>query len=108
MSDKVGKVYLNSKTEQKISEDTSRLIDAEVRNLAEKSFARAKELLRKHSSELHLLANALLEHETLSLEEISEVVRGRQLARKFPTTNSHTLKQYALSTDKPNGVAQSL
>jgi hypothetical protein len=42
---------------------------------------RARKLLKTHVDELHLLANALVEHETLSLEEVEKVLRGEKLPR---------------------------
>ena len=49
-------------------------IDAEIRKLVEGGHKRATDLLKKHSKQLHLLANALLEFETLSGEEIKSLL----------------------------------
>ncbi len=40
---------------------------------------RAKRILQQHESELHSLAQALLEKETLSGEQIHEMVRKREV-----------------------------
>ena len=40
-----------------------------------------KDLLQKHSRELQWIANALLERETLTGEEVKVVVRGDRLPR---------------------------
>lgn len=37
--------------------------------------------MKEHSDELHLLAKALIEHETLSEAEVRMVIRGEQLPR---------------------------
>jgi ATP-dependent metalloprotease len=42
---------------------------------------RAANLLKKHEGELHTLAEALIEYETLSLDEVREVLAGRKLNR---------------------------
>ena len=55
------------------SEDTARLIDAEVRRVLEDSYAEAVRLLRERRRELDALARALLTHETLDEQEILEV-----------------------------------
>ncbi len=55
------------------SEDTARLIDAEVRRVLEDSHVEALRLLRQHRPELDALAQALLEHETLDDLEILNV-----------------------------------
>lgn len=82
MSDKVGKVFFDDRDKDQISEDTWRIVDTEVRNFTDQSFTRAKTLLQKHEKELHILANALLEHETLTLAEIKLVLAGKPLPAK--------------------------
>ena len=54
-------------------------IDSEVRMLLSSSYARATKLLLSKRRELDMLANALLEHETLSGSEIKEVLKGKKL-----------------------------
>ncbi|KOM41417.1 hypothetical protein LR48_Vigan04g161500 [Vigna angularis] len=49
-----------------------------VVNLLREAYDRVKALLRKHEKALHALANALLEYETLSAEEIRRVLRPYQ------------------------------
>jgi cell division protease FtsH len=55
------------------SEETARLIDAEVRRVLDESYADAVRLLRQRRPELEALARALLEHETLDEQEILHV-----------------------------------
>jgi cell division protease FtsH len=55
------------------SDDTARLIDAEVRRILDESYAEAVRLLRQQRPELDALAKALLEHETLDEQEILQV-----------------------------------
>jgi len=43
--------------------------------------SRASTLLKKHEDELHKLAEALVEYETLSSDEVKEVLAGRKLNR---------------------------
>jgi ATP-dependent metalloprotease len=42
---------------------------------------RVSSLLKKHEGELHKLAEALVEYETLNLDEVREVLAGRKLNR---------------------------
>ena len=51
--------------------------------------SRAAGLLKKHESELHRLASALVEYETLSLDEVKLVLDGKKLDR--PTTEGERL-----------------
>jgi len=64
------------------SEHTARLIDEEIQRLTSEMEARSMEILREHRSELDTLARALLEHETLSREEIDEILPPRDRKEK--------------------------
>ncbi|XP_061360119.1 ATP-dependent zinc metalloprotease FTSH 11, chloroplastic/mitochondrial isoform X1 [Gastrolobium bilobum] len=78
MSDEIGPVHIK---ERPSSEMQSR-IDAEVVRLLREAYDRVKALLKKHEKALHALANALLEYETLSAEEIRRILlpyRGGRL-----------------------------
>ncbi|HET6536985.1 MAG TPA: ATP-dependent zinc metalloprotease FtsH [Sphingopyxis sp.] len=66
---------------QNMSEDTARLIDDEVRRLVEEGEARARQVLTDNLDQLHLLAGALLEYETLSGEESRRVINGEDIGR---------------------------
>ncbi|KAH6815459.1 FTSH protease 11 [Perilla frutescens var. frutescens] len=70
MSDEIGPVHIK---ERPGSEMQSR-IDAEVLKLLRDAYNRVKALLKKHEKALHALANALLEYETLSAEDIKRVL----------------------------------
>jgi len=67
-----------------VSEATAQKIDAEIRAIIDEAYARAKRILSEHMDELHLLAKGLLEHETLSGEEIKQVIRGEPIVRNRP------------------------
>ncbi|WP_333838226.1 ATP-dependent zinc metalloprotease FtsH [Novosphingobium sp.] len=66
------------------SEDTNKLIDSEIRALVDQGYARASDVLRGNEDKLHLLAQALLEYETLTGEEIKILIDGGQLDRPDP------------------------
>lgn len=75
---------------------TAEIIDQEISRVLIESYRRAKEILVKHKKEHALLAEALLEHETLSAEEIKTVVSGKTLKRSIP------LKESPLNTPTPH------
>jgi cell division protease FtsH len=62
--------------QQNVSEDTARKIDSEVKRLVEAGWNEAKRILTERLEDLHGLAKALLEYETLSGEEINGVLQG--------------------------------
>ena len=75
----------HSVTQQKnLSEATAQKIDGEIRAIIDGAYARAKHILSEHMDELHLLAKGLLEHETLSGDEIKQVIRGEPVVRNRP------------------------
>ncbi|CAI9090434.1 OLC1v1025204C1 [Oldenlandia corymbosa var. corymbosa] len=57
-----------------LSPDTGLLIEEEVRQLLETAYNNAKTILTTHNKELHTLANALLEHETLCRSQINNLL----------------------------------
>ncbi|MDP1987337.1 ATP-dependent zinc metalloprotease FtsH, partial [Phenylobacterium sp.] len=61
---------------QNVSEETARLIDQEVKALVQNAFDEARRILTEKIDELHILAKALLEYETLSGDEIINVIKG--------------------------------
>jgi cell division protease FtsH len=64
-----------------MSNETAQAIDKEIRKVVEDGYARAKHLLDEHRGELEKLAQALLEYETLSGDEIKKVVAGETIDR---------------------------
>jgi cell division protease FtsH len=64
-----------------MSNQTAQLIDDEIKTIVEGGLNRAKELLHKHLDQLHLLAGALLEYETLSGDEIKKLIAGEEIGR---------------------------
>ena len=75
--------------QQNISEETSRKIDGEIRKLVEAGYADAERILREKRADLETLAKGLLEFETLSGDEIKDLLEGKRPVRESviePTT----------------------
>ncbi|HTG20843.1 MAG TPA: AAA family ATPase, partial [Reyranella sp.] len=92
MSEKLGRVRYQANEQevflghavtqtQNVSEATAQLIDQEVRRLIEEAEGKARQILTDHLEDLHLIAKALLEYETLSNDEIGTVLRGEKVVR---------------------------
>ncbi len=64
-----------------MSDETAKKIDAEIRTLVEGGYAKATALLKKHRKQLNLLAEALLEFETLSGDEIKQLLETGKFER---------------------------
>mmetsp|Transcript_7388 Transcript_7388/g.22831 ORF Transcript_7388/g.22831 Transcript_7388/m.22831 type:complete len:727 (+) Transcript_7388:104-2284(+) len=82
MSDSIGPVYFSNDELEKLSAAGREAVEAEVKRLVTTAEANARRILTQHSGELHNLARGLLEHETLSPEDIRDVIAGRPLASK--------------------------
>ncbi|MCA0398183.1 MAG: ATP-dependent zinc metalloprotease FtsH [Bacteroidetes bacterium] len=87
MNDKVGNVSFydpqqeNSFTKP-YSEETSRLIDHEVRTLIDAAYERTKELLQSKRNEVGLLAEQLLEKEVLFQSDVEQLIGKRPFEEK--------------------------
>ena len=62
---------------QNVSEATSQLIDKEVRRLVDEAYTSAKKILKTKSKDLEALAKGLLEYETLTGDEIKDLIKGK-------------------------------
>jgi len=92
MSDKLGpllysenqqEVFLGHSItqQQNMSEETAKLIDEETRRIVTTGQSIAWEVLTKHKGELELMAQALMEYETISGDECQTIMRGEKISR---------------------------
>ncbi|KAB0678024.1 ATP-dependent zinc metalloprotease FtsH [Aureimonas leprariae] len=117
MSDKLGRLRYRQNQEeiflghsvaqqQNMSEDTARLIDSEVRGIIETAENKARRILNEHIDELHALAKGLLEFETLSGDEVRDLLAGKTLARDMgddtPPSRGSTVPKTG-SSPRPTG-----
>ena len=59
---------------QQMSEETAKKIDIEIKRIVDEGYKKAKKILTEKIDDLHKLAKALLVYETLSGEEISDII----------------------------------
>jgi cell division protease FtsH len=94
MSDKLGplsygeneqEVFLgHSVTQRKnVSEHTAQEIDKEVRKIIDEAYNKSKQIIKKHIKDLHKLAKGLLKYETLTGDEIKNVLKGKKIRKEF-------------------------
>ncbi|MBD1853763.1 ATP-dependent zinc metalloprotease FtsH3 [Leptolyngbya sp. FACHB-711] len=85
MSDRLGPVALGRAqggmflgrdimAERDFSEETAAAIDDEVRNLVDQAYRRAKQVLQENHAVLNMLADMLIERETVDSEELQELL----------------------------------
>jgi len=82
-----------------MSEETSKRVDAEVRKIVDVGYERAKKILTEKLDDLHKLAKALLIYETLSGEEIKDLIlKNIQPKRADDKDNSEKEESSALGS----------
>lgn len=64
-----------------MSEDTARLVDAEIKRFVTEAHDEAVRILKEHDEDLETLAQALMEYETLSGDDIKDVLAGKKIDR---------------------------
>ena len=76
-----GEVFLGKSVtqNQNMSEETARLVDAEIKRLVTEGYEGAKKLLKEKEKEWTMLAEALIEYETLTGDEIKQVIAGEKI-----------------------------
>jgi cell division protease FtsH len=93
MSEKLGRVRYQSNEQEvflghsvaqstNISDETARLIDEEVRKLIEDGEGEARRILTEKRTDWETVAEALLEFETLTGEEITDLLKGKRPNRE--------------------------
>ncbi|MFC7735917.1 ATP-dependent zinc metalloprotease FtsH [Roseomonas sp. GCM10028921] len=113
MSDKIGMVAYGSNDQEvflghsvtqskNLSEATAQAIDGEIRSIIDTAYQRAKKTLTDRIEDLHLLAKGLLEYETLSGDEIRQVLRGDPIVRDRPDEPVNQGRGSVPSSGRPN------
>ncbi len=116
MSEKLGRLRYNSDSEEvflghsvaqskNLSDSTAKLIDEEVRFLAEEAENNCRKILQDNIEELHIVAKGLLEYETLSGDEIKDLIKGIKPTRDDFDNDINTPKKPATSVPKTGGSA---
>ena len=87
MSEKLGRLRYNNDSEEvflghsvaqskNVSDATAEIIDEEVRRYVDEAETKCKKILKDNIEELHIVAKGLLEYETLSGDEIKDLIKG--------------------------------
>ncbi len=96
--------------QRNISDETARIIDEEVRKLVEIGEETSRKILTKKIDDLHKVAKGLLEYETLSAEDINNILSGKDVNRVNTETknvsidpeNNKPIKNSNIKNPTPN------
>ena len=96
-AENTGEVFLGKSVTQSknMSEETAKLVDAEIKALVIGGYEGAKKLLQEHKEDWEKLSEALIEYETLTGEEIKDILAGKQIAKGTDTPVSEEKKTKA-------------
>ncbi len=72
----IGREWVSSKNH---SEETSRMVDAEVKRIIDEGMVKAMDILKEQIEVLHKAAAALLEYETISGEDLDALIKGEPM-----------------------------
>ena len=101
MSDALGPVnYADSQDAHMLSSSVAAKVDEEVRRIVEEGLALAKAILTEFRHELELLGASLLEYETLSGDEIRDLLAGKTLNRDAMQSSSKPVRSSFPSSRK--------
>lgn len=85
-----GEVFLGmsaASQNSSVSEDTARKIDDEVRDIVSRLYLKAKAILEENLDKLHTMAEALMEYETLTPEQVGDIMAGGKPRAPTPPTD---------------------
>ncbi len=121
MSEKLGNLRYNNDSEEvflghsvaqskNLSDSTAKLIDDEVRYLADEADKKCRKILQDNIEELHIVAKGLLEYETLTGDEIKDLIKGIKPSRddfddsptSAPTPKTSVPKTGGTTAPQPN------
>ncbi len=84
---------------QQMSEETSKKVDAEIKKIVDEGYEKAKKILTEKLEDLHKLAKALMTYETLSGEEIKDLIlKNVEPKRASEENNSNKEESSALGS----------
>jgi cell division protease FtsH len=120
MSDKLGNVLYGEAQEyvflgrdmmrsKDYSETTAQEIDSEVKRIVNEGYQTAKNLIAAHRDKLELIANALLEYETLEGSQVEEIIKtGKFTPTMKPPTDVGPMLGAPAGTPLPDAPAKSV
>ena len=89
MSSKLGPIFFGSESKayhqayspdrSQYSEESHKTVDSEIKSVIQKSYEKARDIIKNKMKELHIMAEALLKFETISSDEIDMIMEGKNL-----------------------------
>jgi len=93
--------FMGTSRNANVSGEISKEIDKEIRNLIDRNYKRATDILTEHSKELELMTEALMQYETIDADQIKNIMEGR------PAGEPHDWHDDDKDVDKDSGSSMS-
>ena len=68
-----------------MSDETQKIVDEEVKRFVQEGYETAQRVIRENIDDLHAIAKALIEYETLTGDEIRDLMAGKPPVRDIDT-----------------------
>ena len=96
-----GEVFLGRSvtTTKNVSEATMQRVDAEIKKIIDERYGLARSLIEENREKVELMAQTLLEWETIDADQVSDIMDGRQPRPPKPTQRPEEPKS---PPDAPN------
>ena len=91
---------------QSMSEETQKQVDAEVKVIVDKSYKNAEKIIKDKRKDLDIIAKGLLDYETLTGDEIINLLKGIDPTREDPSDDDTGGKTLSGSVPKTGRKAQ--
>ena len=112
MSEKLGPISFGSRQEQvflgrdmgrdrNYSEEVAQIIDQEVRRIVEDAYQKTEEILTTHMDELHTIANALLEFETIDSVDMKYLLADGRMPTAEEKKEAEIAAAHRATSDEP-------
>jgi cell division protease FtsH len=101
-----GEVFLGMSAgvkQKSLSDNTARAIDEEVRSIIDSCYAEADKLLHDNIDKLHMMAEALVEFETIGVEQIDDIMAGAKPRHPSEPPRSDSDSKPDSPSEKPIG-----
>ena len=91
---------------QSMSEETQKQVDSEVKVIVDMSYKNAEKIIKDKRKDLDIIARGLLDYETLTGDEIINLLKGIDPTRENPSDDDEGSKTLSGSVPKTGGKAQ--
>ena len=88
-------------THRNVSPDTAERVEKEISRIIDQEYARAREIIETHRDEMEVMAQSLLEWETLDSNQVDEIMKGKQPTPPAEKSDNNTPSDSGSASEGP-------